>query len=511
MGDFGNITNLLDLSIQSNDALTNLSGLENLLDSYAVVITGNDALNSLDGLVSLGRANGLFIEGNQSLTNLSGLENISFVQAGTDIIDNASLNDISALSNTHLGEYINISNNPVLSVCNIASVCDHLNEGRDAFINYNTGECTYAELVYVNCGSAFPTCPLDGDVLLRTQEDVDSFAVRFPSCTTLKSLRIINWSSLPPTNNLSPLQQIETIEEALIITNNNITNLQGLENLTSAGSLNIRENDVLTDLSALENLNSVEGLYISYNEMLSNLNGLGNINHNLIQFISIENNPNLSVCYVESVCGYLQNDGGNSIENNTSGCNSEEEVEASCTALPVELTQFNAEAQRNSILLTWQTATETNNQGFEIQRSKDGITWEKIGYQQGAINSNTTQDYRHNDTQPLSGINYYRLKQIDVAGDFIYSDVVNVWYENGGFGVFPVPAKDEITLQIESPEAAVEIRISNIIGEVIHTQDLQLSEGVNQLTFDISEYANGIYFLTINNGDKNGTQRFVKH
>ena len=123
----------------------------------------------------------------------------------------------------------------------------------------------------------------------------------------------------------------------------------------------------------------------------------------------------------------------------------------------------------------------------------------------------TVQNYRYNDIQPLSGINYYRLLQVDVEGDFTYSDIVNVMYESSGFSVFPVPAKDEITLQLESSQTTIDISISNIVGEVIHRQEVHLSKGVNQFTFDISDYTNGVYFLTINNGDKKGTQRLVKY
>jgi len=243
----------------------------------------------------------------------------------------------------------------------------------------------------------------------------------------------------------------------------------------------------------------IPNLGIANNNNLQNIDALNNIDHTTLTDLSIVNNSELSICYTQSICNYLLNDGESQIEENATGCNSPQEVQSSCLALPVELTYFTAEAQRGGVLLTWQTASETNNQGFDIQRSRDGINWEKIGY------------YRHNDTQPLSGINYYRLKQIDVEGDFIYSDVVSVSYGNKGFAVFPVPAKDEITLQIESPQTTVGVRIINVIGEVIHVQELHLSEGVNQATFDISEYTKGVYFLTIENSDKNGTQRFVKH
>jgi len=415
-------------------------------------------------------------------------------------------------------------------------------------------------------------CP-PNQINLYSQQDVDNFAANYPNCTQSSESIYIGPSS--DITDLSPLSQIEIVSGNLTIRNNSsltsldglenlffvtvdieiennpaltdisalsgvigalgvritnnpaLTSLSGFENITGLSFINISDMPLLTDLadmkvtqnlnvlfirntglmnlSGLENVSSIYNIFILENNELNDISALESVNENNLIELQIINNSNLSVCYVQNICDYIAMGGDTRIYGNLPGCNSPQEVQASCLALPVELTHFTAEAQRGSVLLKWQTASETNNQGF------DGINWEKIGYQQGAGNSITAQDYRHSDTQPLSGINYYRLKQIDVKGDFIYSDVASVSYGDKGFAVFPVPAKDEITLQLESPQTAVGVRIINIIGEVIHLQELHLSEGVNQVTFDISEYTKGIYFLTIDNGDKNGTQRFVKH
>lgn len=337
----------------------------------------------------------------------------------------------------------------------------------------------------------------------------------------------------PMLTDISALSNVINISGLWIINNPALSSLAGLENVIALNAMNISDMPLLTDLpnlqiaqtinvlsiintgvidlSGLENVASINAVYIADNNELTDISGLEIVNNNEYSSLRIINNSNLSVCYVQSICNYIAEGADARIFDNLPGCNSTQEVQASCISLPVELTRFTAETQRGSVLLTWQTASETNNQGFDIQRSKDGINWQKIGWQDGVGNSTTTQNYRHNDTQPLSGINYYRLKQVDVEGDFIYTDVVNVLYESKGFSVFPVPAKNEITLQLESSKTTIEIRISNIVGEVIHTRELQVSEGVNHFTFDISEYTKGVYFLTINNDDKSGTKRFVKH
>jgi len=500
---------------QNNDALSSLNGLQNISNISSILkITSNQSLTDLSDLQNIVNINRLEIVSNQNLTSLSDLENLSTVEE-IIIDENNILNDISGLGNIDHNELdsLRITNNPQLSTCNIESICNYLNTSDIHDIANNSTDCTSAEVVYVNCGFSFPTCPLSGDIRLSTQQDIDSFAATFPDCTVLQNLRIEYEDTLFPITDLNPLNKIDSITYRLNIIGTDLTNLNGLENLTSVGELGIGRNSMLTDLSALTNLTNVWGLSIFSNDILNDLYGLQYIDPNTIGVLFIAGNVSLSACSTWNICHYLMSGGGfipSTIRDNAPRCNSPSEVTFNCY-LPVELTRFEAQAQSVSILLKWQTASETNNQGFEVQRSKDGINWQKIAWEQGAGTSTTTQNYHYNDTQPLSDINYYRLKQIDIKGDISYSDIVNVVYKSLGFSVFPVPSKEEITLQLESNQSTIEIHITNIIGKVIHSQDLHTSGGVNHLTFDISDYAKGVYFLTINNGDKNGTQRFVKH
>jgi hypothetical protein len=92
--------------------------------------------------------------------------------------------------------------------------------------------------------------------------------------------------------------------------------------------------------------------------------------------------------------------------------------------LPVDLISFEAEREGDNIKLNWATASEENNNYFEIQKSYDGIVFTPIGYAEGAGNSNTILDYSYTDTD-ISKV-FYRLKQIDFNGEFEYSDVVAV-------------------------------------------------------------------------------------
>src|ERR1035437_11055031 len=93
--------------------------------------------------------------------------------------------------------------------------------------------------------------------------------------------------------------------------------------------------------------------------------------------------------------------------------------------LPVELTTFKAKSGKNGINLEWQTATETNNQGFEIERNTNS-SWVKIGFVAGNGNSVTKNDYSFIDKNPVGDTIRYRLRQIDKNGDFNYSKEIEV-------------------------------------------------------------------------------------
>lgn len=125
------------------------------------------------------------------------------------------------------------------------------------------------------------------------------------------------------------------------------------------------------------------------------------------------------------------------------------------TILPVELTQFEVTEKNGIVSLQWQTASETNNLGFEIERSPDARDWEKIGFVNGQGNSQTLNDYAFEDKSPYPGWNYYRLKQVDYDGKFEYSDIQSLHIEStplaDGFTIFPNPASPGQLIQIQFP------------------------------------------------------------
>ena len=94
--------------------------------------------------------------------------------------------------------------------------------------------------------------------------------------------------------------------------------------------------------------------------------------------------------------------------------------------VPVELTSFIGSIVNGNVLLNWTTATETNNSGFEIQRSSDRINFNNIAFVPGFGTTTERRNYSYTDNSANSGKYYYRLKQIDYNGAFAYSDIVEV-------------------------------------------------------------------------------------
>ncbi|MCW3083239.1 MAG: hypothetical protein JWP12_605 [Bacteroidetes bacterium] len=124
--------------------------------------------------------------------------------------------------------------------------------------------------------------------------------------------------------------------------------------------------------------------------------------------------------------------------------------------LPIELLNFNAIKNGSAVDVTWETASETNNDYFTIEKSRDGITFETAGTVDGAGNSTGMIRYADKDYSPYSGISYYRLKQTDFNGHSTYSDLVpvNYYFGDDGITIYPNPAgSDEpLTMSITGLE-----------------------------------------------------------
>jgi hypothetical protein len=170
--------------------------------------------------------------------------------------------------------------------------------------------------------------------------------------------------------------------------------------------------------------------------------------------------------------------------------------------LPVELTHFSGRKTDKQISLNWETASETNNQGFKIEHADDGETWEKMGFVNGKGTTTEVNQYEFIHENPNAGKNYYRLKQIDVDGNYEYSKVINIEYsEHEELVIIPNPSTGIINI---FGIGKGKITILDTSGRVVKEQ-LVTGEEV-----DISDLPMGIFFIRIWSGNQSFSKRIMK-
>ncbi len=189
-------------------------------------------------------------------------------------------------------------------------------------------------------------------------------------------------------------------------------------------------------------------------------------------------------------------------------------VEFSNISLPVELINFHAVLQKGEkgTLLEWTTASEENNLGFQVQRSRDGRIWEDLDFIRGQGTVEIRQQYFYVDDAPHLGNNYYRLKQIDLDGRVFYSNVAAISFlnENKLVEVFPNPSRGQFNIQIQSSISEnVSIKIMDAKGSMVLSNNYALNEIelIDERQFNLVEQ--GVYFVIIQVGEKIATEKIT--
>ncbi len=165
--------------------------------------------------------------------------------------------------------------------------------------------------------------------------------------------------------------------------------------------------------------------------------------------------------------------------------------------LPIELVSFDAEVESENVRLNWTTATEINNDYFEVERSTNGTGFEPILTQNGAGNSSTIIHYTDLDRNPLFGLSYYRLKQVDFDGKVSNSNIISVNFDKllkKDVMVYPNPSKDFIGIH-GTEEELLEIRIIDLMGHDLTAQTTIEKENSKSLTVDLKNLPAGIYLV----------------
>lgn len=189
-------------------------------------------------------------------------------------------------------------------------------------------------------------------------------------------------------------------------------------------------------------------------------------------------------------------------------------------ALPVELNTFTGVEENCAVKLAWTTLSETNNDYFKIEKSTNGNEFRPVGTVKG--NGTTTQisSYSFVDSNP-SETNYYRLTQVDFNGDQTISETITIKSDctpdNAPIAIssiFPNPVvQGPITIQLFSDIQTLNaaIMITDVMGRLVYTENTNIVEGTNKLTFDTDKLSSGTYFVKIKDNEWfSSAQKFIK-
>ncbi|MFH0733432.1 MAG: C25 family cysteine peptidase [bacterium] len=177
------------------------------------------------------------------------------------------------------------------------------------------------------------------------------------------------------------------------------------------------------------------------------------------------------------------------------------------SVVPVELTSFLAVPKGNNIQLSWSTATETNNNGFELQRKCDNEDWKNVVFIKGNGTSTDSHTYQYLDNLTnVKGSNVvYRLKQIDFDGSYAYSKTIEATLAPSTFSLeqnYPNPFNPSTTINFSIPEKSnVSIKVFNSLGQIIEELvNSSYEPGFYSIQFNPANYSSGVYYYQMHAG-----------
>lgn len=200
----------------------------------------------------------------------------------------------------------------------------------------------------------------------------------------------------------------------------------------------------------------------------------------------------------------------------------DETILTSLNLLPVELISFRGENTNGKIILTWNTSTELNNIGFEVQRKTENHDWKTIGFVQGKGTTTEIQNYTYEDFEVLSTVAkriWYKLKQLDFNGSYKYSDEIEVNVVPNKFELsqnYPNPfnpstkLRYSIPLNVKGETEKILLKVYDILGNEIETLVNEAkSPGTYEITWNAVGLPSGVYFYRLHAGDFVETRKMI--
>jgi hypothetical protein len=179
---------------------------------------------------------------------------------------------------------------------------------------------------------------------------------------------------------------------------------------------------------------------------------------------------------------------------------------APMSILPVTFVNFYVSIENEKVKISWSTATETNNNHFEIERSIDGMNWSTIAVVAAVGNSNSVNNYSHTDKKINTTLTYYRIKQIDLDGGLTYTSVKSVSGGKTNSTEITVSSSNNISIAFNSVQSNIVVKIWTVNGQAMHQQTFNQSA---YISFRLNNAMRGVYVVQVIDGNNNSESKKI--
>ncbi|RYY57975.1 MAG: T9SS type A sorting domain-containing protein [Chitinophagaceae bacterium] len=177
--------------------------------------------------------------------------------------------------------------------------------------------------------------------------------------------------------------------------------------------------------------------------------------------------------------------------------------------LPLRFIDISAVKKSNSVLVSWITASEYNNDYFEIESSTDGLSFYKTGTMASAGDNAGEQAYSFDDRSPFSGIKYYRIRQVDKDAHYTYSKVVSVnSAPQPGIIFYPNPVTDRLAIRFPKASASFIVSVYSVNGNLVRRESV--NSATMQYSIDLHGISAGVYIAEVKDNNGIRQSRFIK-
>lgn len=172
----------------------------------------------------------------------------------------------------------------------------------------------------------------------------------------------------------------------------------------------------------------------------------------------------------------------------------------SLVTLPVKFAGFSLTRRNNDVLVQWSTTEEVNALSFDVERSTDGNTWNRIANVPARGNSSSLTNYTYDDKNVTAAVVYYRIRQVDINGQYLYTSIQSVKATAAAADVKVAAISNRLVVQFPSQvKGAVEVRVVSLAGQVISKQVLR--QPVGQVILN-TPHVKGAYVISVSNAQE---------